>query len=149
MLPIPGLPTAKLIGLGLGILALIAAFFWFRGVLNERAELRDWQEQVTVATRLAADNPKLAKKDVAQQVGLLGKAIADLKAGIANQNAAINAHAEETKRQQEASAIAQKRVLQRAERAEATSRRLDASSRSSAATAKPCDPSATLTEAWR
>lgn len=146
---LPQISAAKLIGFGLGALALIAAFFWFRGALNERAELRDWQDQVTVATRLAADNPKLAKKDVAQQVGLLGKAISDLKAGIANQNAAINAHAEETKRQQEAATVARKRALQRAERAEATASRLNASSRSSAATARPCEPSEALTEAWQ
>ena len=146
---LPAFSTTKLIGFGIGALALVAAVLWFRGVINERNELRDWQAQVFVATRDAAANPKLAKKDVAQQIGLLGKAITDLKTGIANQNAAIERQAAETKRQQEESAIAQKRALRRVERVEATSERLIASARSSAAQASPCSPSEALEEAWR
>lgn len=143
----PVFSTAKLIGFGLGALALIAAILWFKGVLNERAELRDWQDQVTVATRQAANNPKLAKKDVAQQIGFLGKAIADLKTGIANQNAAINRLAAQTEEAQDMAAKASARAAGRADKAAATSGRLIASSRS--VQAKPCEPSKALTEAWR
>lgn len=144
-----GFSTAKLIGFGLAALALIGFLLWVNGLRTERNELRAWQSEVVTATRAAADNPKLGKDGVARQIALLGQSIKDLKAGIANQNAAINAQAAETKRQQEASVVAQKRATQRAERAEATANRLAASSRSGGAQRNSCVPSEALKGAWQ
>jgi hypothetical protein len=146
---IPQLSTAKLVGMGVGALALIAAVLWFRSVLGERAELRAWKVEVVAATREAAGNPKLGEQLVGQQVRLLGGAIKQCKASIALQNMAIGQLATATAEQGRAVAAAQKRATERVGAVDATRRGLEASSRSSAAQAKPCAPSNALTEAWR
>lgn len=143
-----GFSTFKLIGIGIGILAVIGLVAMVLGWKSERDELRQWQSGVLTATRDAAANPKLAKKDVAQQVTLLGKAIADLEAGIRNQNAAIDRLGSESAAAAAAAAQASQKAEKRAEAALATTTRLDASARSSEAQAKPCEPSKTLRETW-
>lgn len=138
--------SPRLIGMAAGALAVaifvVMALHW----RSQRNELREWQAQVVAATRDAADNPKLGKAGVAQQIVLLGKSIADLRTGIANQNAAINAQAAETKRQQIAAAKASDMAKERAARAEATANRLSASSR---AGGPPCEPSDALKGSWQ
>jgi hypothetical protein len=144
-----GLSTAKLIGLGVGALALIAALLWFKGVLNERAELRAWQGEVVTATREAAANPKLATNQVALQIQLLGKDIAQCKGALGRQNEAIGKLAADTRAAQDMAAKASVRAAERVERVGSTSERLTASARSSESQSKPCAPSKALTEAWR
>lgn len=144
-----GLSTVKLIGLGLGVIALLAAVLWFRSVLNERAELRLWQEDVTTATRAAANRPKLAEANVAQQITLIGEAHKNCKTALGLQNQKVQALGDTTKQQQNATAEAEKRALQRAERVGAVVDGLLSSARSTGATARPCEPSKALREAWR
>jgi hypothetical protein len=52
---IPALSTAKLIGIGVGALALIALVVTVLGWRSERNELRAWQGEVTSATVAAAN----------------------------------------------------------------------------------------------
>lgn len=147
-----GLSPAKLIGIGVGALALIGLIVMVLGWRSERNELRVWQSDVYAATKEASANPKLTKKDTAQQIRLLGTAIADLKAAIARQNAAVNALAAESERQKGEAAKAVSRAATRARASEATSERLLASSRSTARSSGPqgqCEPSKELKEAWR
>lgn len=77
-----GFSTAKLIGGGIAILAVLAfiatAFSW----RNDRNNLRDWQNQVIAATVDAANltdqkgrPAKLKPKDVPQQIRFLGEAL--------------------------------------------------------------------------
>lgn len=145
---IPGLSTAKLIGFGLGALALIAAVLWFRSVLNERAELREWRDDVVVATRAASANPKLAESQVPLQIQLLGKSIAECKGALERQNAAVENLAKQTEAAQIMAAEASRKAAQRVKGIEGVINRLNASARSS----KPqdaCKPSETLAEQWR
>lgn len=144
-----GLSYVKLIGIGIGALAVIALLAMINGWRVERNHLRDWQTTVLAASREAAANPKLDKKDTAQQIKLLGQAIANLKAGIARQNAAVNALALESGRQKADAAQAVLKAQGRAQTAQASSTRLTASSLSSEAVAKPCAPSKALEGAWR
>lgn len=141
--------TPRIIGMIVGSLAVLAFVFMAFTWRSQRNDLRDWQADVVSATRTAADNPKLSKKLVAQQIGLLGGAIKQCKAGIANQNAAIGRLAETTEAQKVAITEASKRATARVGAVEATRRGLEASSRSGEAQAKPCAPSKALAEAWQ
>lgn len=146
---IPGLSAAKLIGLAIAAAAILAfvvlAFHW-RDTMTARGKKLG---TICAATRAAADNQKLDCKLVAQQIGEMGKSIADLKDGIAHQNAAVNALAAKSQADQAEAAQAAQKAATRAHEAQATSDRLSASSRSGEAQAKPCAPSKALTEAWK
>lgn len=144
-----GFSTIKLIGMGIAALAVIALITMVLGWRSERNELREWQSGVLTATRTASANPKLGKKDVAAQITLMGKAIADLKGAIVHQNAAIDQLALTTVEAQAAAKRASQKAEKPAGEALATSARLNASARSSASRAKPCEPSKTLRETWR
>jgi hypothetical protein len=140
----------KLIGYGVGALALIGLLLTINGWRVERNRLRAWQTEVVSATRTAADNPKLGKKDVAAQIKLLGQAITDLKAGIAKQNAAIDAMGKESARQQADAAKAAQDARERARGAEATAERLRASAHSTQRLpGGVCEPSKAVQETWR
>lgn len=148
MFSLPALPW-KLIGYGVGALALIALIAMVLGWRAERNELRAWQAEVVSATREASDNPRLKAKDAAKQIRLLGTAIADLKAGVSRQNAAVNALATESERQKGEAERASQKALGRARAAEATAERLRASSRAGGASTGVCEPSKALQEQWR
>lgn len=144
-----GLSTFKLIGIGIGVLAVIGLLVMVMGWKSERDALRVWQTEVLTATRDASANPKLGKKAVAEQVKLLGQAVKDLKGAIARQNSAIDQLAKTSAAAQAAAAQASQKAEKRAEGALAVSGRLNASARSGESQAKPCEPSKTLTETWR
>jgi hypothetical protein len=144
----PGLSSlyVKLIGgavAALLLLGLILGLKHYKGLAESRgASLA----AICQTTRSAANNPKMKCGEVPAQIGLMGQAIANLKTGIAHQNAAVNALGAESDRQR---AEADKAVLSastRAHEAEATSARLSASSRSGG---PPCEPSKALKGAWR
>jgi hypothetical protein len=118
---------------------------WMRRAHGDEAQLAE----VCAATRDAAVNPNLGCKSAPKQIRLLGQAIADLKAGIARQNAAVAALGAESERQKAEAAKAVEKAQGRAEGAQATAERLAASSRSGEASAKPCAPSKALTGAWK
>lgn len=145
----PNLSTAKLIGAGVGLLAIISfvllAFHW-KSTMTERGERLT---AICTATRTASGNPDLACKDVPKQISFMGETISALSNSLKVQNAAVASLGEQTKQQQAESAKASQAAQERSKKADATSTRLDASSRSSAATAKPCEPSKALTEAWK
>jgi methyl-accepting chemotaxis protein len=143
------LSTAKLIGGLVGLLVLIGLVAMVNGWRVERNHLRDWQAGVVQATREASGNPKLGKDHVSAQIGQLGKSIANLKAAIANQNAAVNALAAESDRQRAAAVEAAQRAEKASRGAQATSDSLAASSRSGERLTKPCLPSPALKDAWK
>lgn len=149
MIELPQVSTAKLIGFGAAALAValfIGLAFHWRSEMVERGE---WQREVAAATREAAANPKLSKDLVAQQIRLLGTAYKQCKAALASQSAAVDQLAARTAELENMATAAGKRTAQRVDRVEAMRTRLDTSAHSSAAQAKPCDPSAALQEAWR
>lgn len=100
------------------------------------------------ATKLASSNPKLERKNTPKQIALLGQAIADLKAAIASQNAAVNAAAAKTAEQRQAAATALRNAAGRIRDAESVSARLNASARTAAPQAA-CKPSKVLEQQWR
>jgi hypothetical protein len=145
----PSLSTAKLIGMGVGLLAVIAfvlmAFHW----KGQAADRKEKLEVICLATRQAAGNPKLACKDVPVQIQLMGGSIANLKAGIGRQNAAVDAMGQASANAQREAEKAVSAAKERAKGASATSDRLSASSRSSERQARPCEASDELRRAWR
>jgi len=147
MFKLPSIPM--LIGLAIAAAAILSfvllAFHW----KSQAADRKEQLATICAATRTAADNPKLACKAVPQQITLLGQAIADLKAGIAKQNAAIDAMGKESARQQEEAAKAVLSASTRARGAEDTASRLRASARSTAPLRGVCEPSKAVQENWR
>jgi hypothetical protein len=75
------------------------------------------------------NNPKLKCSDVPVQIKELGDSVTNLKAGIAMQNAAVDALGAKSKADQAAAAQAVSKAATRAREAEATSERLKASAR--------------------
>jgi Sec-independent protein translocase protein TatA len=144
-----GLSTAKLIGLAIAAAAILSfvllAFHW----KSQAADRREKLEIICKTTREAADNPKLGCGSVPEQIGALGASVKNLKAGIAAQNAAVNALAAESDRQKAAASQAVLRAATRAHEAESTVERLRASSRSTVAPSAPCKPSRTVEEIWK
>lgn len=139
----------RLIGIGAGVLALIALLWIINGWRVDAAERKAKLEVICQTTREASANPKLACKDVPLQITQLGKAIADLKTGIAHQNAAVNELGAKTAQAQAESKQASQRAATRAREAEATAERLRASARSTGAPSASCPPSKVLSESWR
>lgn len=141
--------TLKLIGIGLGALALIALLAMVNGWRVERDHLRVQVTAACDATREASANPKLACKAMPQQIRLLGKAVLDLKFAIIDQNTAIGEMAAESERQRRNAAQAAEKARQRANGASKVSDSLIASSRSGERLNKPCEPSKALEGAWK
>lgn len=80
---------AKIIAGGVVALIVLAAFLAIKGLVNDRASLRDWQTTVLQATQDASHNKKLVARDVAGQVKILGDTILNFKQKIAVQNDAV------------------------------------------------------------
>lgn len=144
-----GFSTAKLIGLGIGLIAVLGFIALALSWRAERNALRDWQTVVVGATRDASANPKLNARDVAQQIRELGAAVETLKRSIGRQNAAIDAMAKRTEEAQRNAAQAAQDARTRARGPERVSGSLIASSRASGRLERPCEPSEALREAWR
>jgi hypothetical protein len=146
---IPGLSTAKLIGFGLGALAVLA----FIGLsLRWRHEMTARGEQlaaICTATRAAANQRKLDCKQVPQQITFMGEAVQALSNSLKVQNAAVSALGEQTKAQQAEAAKARQKAAESAQEAEAASQRLDASSRQKPPQGQPCEPSKAVKEQWQ
>jgi hypothetical protein len=136
----------RLIGMSAGAVAILAfvllAFHW----KHQAADRKDQLAAICTETRSAAENPKLACNRVSAQIGQLGLSVIALKGALADQNAKVAQLGQETAQQQADSARASQVAQKRADKAEATSTRLDASSRSGGA---PCEPSAALKGAWK
>ncbi len=79
----------KLIGGGIAFAIFLALFFWVKDAFDDRAELRQWQATVYQTTKDASKNPKLALKDTAPQIKIMGDAILNFKNQIAVQNKAV------------------------------------------------------------
>lgn len=145
----PAWLTLKLGATIAGAVAVLAfvllAFHWKDQAADRKAAL----ETICAATRAASGQPKLKCGDVPKQIGFMGQAIGTLTSALHRQSDAVAAMGAETERQQGASAKASQVAQERARAAEATSARLDASSRAGGALAKPCEPSQALVEAWK
>lgn len=92
-----GTLQAKLIGGGVLLVLVLSLFLWGKGVLNERAELKDWQASVLKTTQVASGNPKLVERDVVSQIKILGESILKFKESIAVQNESIASLSEKSK----------------------------------------------------
>jgi multidrug efflux pump subunit AcrA (membrane-fusion protein) len=144
-----GLSTAKLIAFAIAAAAIIGFVTWSFS-LRTRLEHRDAQlAAICAATRTAANQPKLDCKQVPQQIGFLGQTVTALSNALKAQNSAVEALGQQSADQQQKAAQASQAAQGRAREAEATSTRLNASSRSGEALAKPCAPSRALKEAWQ
>ena len=146
---IPQLSTAKLIGFGLGIIAVLGFIWLALSWKNERDALRDWQTVVVSATADASGNPKLRAADVPKQIRELGSSLETVKSSLARQNAAVTALEARTEQQQREASQASQDARTRAKGPERVSDSLSASSRSTERLAKPCEPSKALMEAWK
>lgn len=145
----PSIAIMKLIGIGVGILALIGLLLTINGWRVSSAERKAKLEVICQATRSAANNPKLACGQVAVQIKELGDSVANLKAGIEKQNAAVDALGAKSKADQAAAAEASKLAVKRAQGAEATAERLRASAGVPRKSEGPCDASKEAQNAWR
>jgi hypothetical protein len=81
---------ARIIGGGVLLVLVLSLFLWGKGVLNERAELKDWQTSVLKATQVASGNPKLVRGDVESQIRHLGESLLNFKNQITVQNKAVD-----------------------------------------------------------
>jgi hypothetical protein len=144
-----GLSTVKLIGLAIAAAAILSfvtlAFHWKSTMTERGAQL----STICAAIRAAADNPKMDCRAVPQQIGELGKSIANLKAALADQNAKVVALGAETVRQRGLASQAAQEAAQRAKAPARASDSLQASARAPERLTKPCEPSDTLKGAWQ
>jgi hypothetical protein len=144
-----GLSYVKLIG-GLVAALILLGLVAERSRWMHRAHAAEAQYALDcAAARKSAANPKMKCDQTDEQIGFLGEAIATLTNAIHRQNDAVTALGAQTKQQQADSAKASQVAEKRAQGAQATSGRLAASSRSSEAQAKPCEPSKALKGAWQ
>jgi TolA-binding protein len=145
----PSWLSLKLIG-GLVAALVLLGLVAERSRWMHRAHAAEAQvAQDCAAARKSAANPKMKCDQTDEQIGFLGEAIATLTNAIHRQNDAVTAMGAETKHQQADSAKASEKAAERSKGALATSGRLAASSRSSEAQAKPCEPSKALKGAWQ
>lgn len=142
----PGWLTLKLGAMifgGAAILSFVLLAFHWKSTMTERGEKL---AVICQSTRDASGNPKLKCSEVPAQIKFMGEAIGTLTTAIHKQNAAVAAMGAETTRQQADSAKASQAAKERARGAQATSARLEASSR---AGGPPCEPSKVLKGAWQ
>lgn len=145
----PSWLTLKIIG-GLVAALILLGLVAERSRWMHRAHAAEAQvASDCAAARKSAANPKMKCDQTDEQIGFLGEAVTTLTNAIHRQNDAVTAMGAETKRQQADSEKASQEAARRAQGARATSSRLAASSRSSEAQAKPCEPSKTLKGAWQ
>jgi hypothetical protein len=148
----PGLSTAKLIGIAVAAAAILTFVLLSLHWKSQAADRKQKLEIICTTTRAAADDPKLSCGNVTLQIGELGASVKNLKAALAKQNAAVNALATESDRQKAEASQAVLKAQGRAQAAQATSARLMASARSGSApagSAAACKPSKTLEGAWQ
>lgn len=145
---IPGLSTAKLIGLAIAVAAILSfvllAFHW----KHQAADRGEKLAVICQATRDASGQPKLKCSEVPAQIKFLGEAVTVLTNGIHRQSNMVDALGKESARQQAELTEAKREADKRAERPLAASTRLSQSARSPDRQSRPCDPSKALTEAW-
>ena len=144
-----GFSTVKLIGFALAAAAIltfvITAFHW-KSVMTERGEKL---AVICQTTRTSSGQPKLKCSEVPQQIQFMGEAIGTLTTAIHKQNDAVTAMGARTAQLQSESAKASQKAHERAQGAQATSTRLEASSRSGERQARPCDLSKELKGSWK
>lgn len=146
---IPQLSTAKLIGFGLGIIAVLG---FIALSLHWKAQAADRKQQLaTICTvvRDASNNPKLKCADMPKQIALMGESLNATRSALDRQNAAVAALEARTAQQQRETSQASQDARTRAKGPERVSDSLSASSRSTERLAKPCEPSKALMEAWK
>jgi hypothetical protein len=146
------LPSWLTFKLGGMILGGLAALSFVLLALHWKHQAADRGEKLAVicqSTRDASGNPKLKCSEVPAQIKFMGEAVTALTGAIHRQNDAVAAMGAETARQQGESAKASQVAQERSKGALATSTRLSASSRSSEAQAKPCEPSKALKGSWQ
>lgn len=144
-----GFSTAKLIGMAIGLAAIlgyIALSIHWKNTMTARGEKL---ATICTTTRTASNIKDLPCRDVPRQIEFMGQAIQSLSTSLATQNAAIKAQGEQAKTEETQKEQGSKIAAPRANRSEATASRLEASSRSSERSTKPCEPSKALQDAWK
>lgn len=87
----------KLIAGAVSASLLLVAFLVIKDAFDDRAELNTMVNAILIETRLASDNPKLKKSDIANQIKIMGEDRKQLGIEIAVQNEAIDALEEKRK----------------------------------------------------
>lgn len=145
---LPAFSTAKLIGIGIGALALVFLVVTILGWKSERDELRQWRDTVTEATRNASGEKKLSAKEVPVQIEALGRSLKAVTSALNAQNAAVDALGARTATLQGEAAKASVRAAERVSVVEGARTRLEASSRAGGPH-RACEPSETAKGLWR
>lgn len=90
MIPfVPTFSTAKLIAMGVGALALVAAFFWIKDAFDDRRELLAWQGEIVsaVQSEVPVERRKLVKpRTVADEIHWLGREYRTASSALASQS---------------------------------------------------------------
>lgn len=132
------LSTAKLIGLGIGVLALIGFLAWVNGLRVERNELREWRDGiVTVAqAEVPVDRRRSVKAaTVADEIRWLGREYRTHKSALEIQSAKLVAAKQRTEAAQDSATVASRRALENDKERKVVRDRLTAPARSGGLTA--------------
>jgi hypothetical protein len=139
----------KLIG-GLVVALIVLGLVAERGRWMHRAHNAEAQVSADCkAARASASNPRMDCSQTDEQIQYLGETITALSNALKQQNSAVQALGDQTKRQQADATQASKIAQERAQGAEATATRLATSSRSGGAPAASCEPSTAAKAAWQ
>jgi hypothetical protein len=145
----PSLATLKLIGYGLGALAIVALFTMVMGWETERDHLRTQVAATCAVTREAAANPKMDCKNVDAQIREIGLSVVNLKIAIIEQNDAVRRMSDASAKAQDEAVKAISSAKERVKAADATADRLRASASDNQRKKAPCEPSDELKGAWK
>lgn len=145
----PSALVMKLIGAGIGILALLGLVLGLKHYKSLAESRGQSLALICQTTRDASGNPKMKCSEVPAQIKFMGDAIGTLTAALHKQNDAVAALGEETTRQQNLAVNAANQATQRQKPVAAAQQRLEASARSDGRKSAPCDLSPTLKDTWK
>lgn len=148
----PSLATAKLIAYGVAALLLIGLILGLRHYKSLADDRGAKLATICQVTRDASGHKSLRCADVPAQITFMGESIAALSNSLKVQNAAVASLGAQSEREKAAAAQASQKADKRAQGAEATATRLEASSRVQrppSASGAACEASKTVQESWR
>jgi len=155
MIPVPKIGLRLAIELVGGLIAALAIALLVHELNHWKAKAERYNAEAATdyqAAITASGDPKLARKDTAAQMLLLGSGIADLKQRLATQNAAVQQLADTSKAEQLAAEKAAEGAQERVSEAEAVSQRLRSELSSAAGKSNRtgiCEPDEAVKEQWQ
>lgn len=140
---------AKLVGGAVASALVLFIAGWLISQVASNRSRGKQLEQITAATALLVQNPKLRTVDVAGQIYVFDVTVKELRRAAASCSSKVDALGAETRRLQEAAAEARKQALGRVSAAEAVRQRFVSESRSAAGQASPACLSPALKDQWQ